>query len=514
MHASNPRRRRSRPRGLHPRTGSALSKLAPTAARRARASSRTRSLRSAPAPPRRVVPGRRAPPRHRPAAARRGRRALDPARCPTTRRGGSRSRGRGHAARAARRVDVAASSPIRTAPTHPLRRSPTAGTRGRRLRRRRRGRRTGTTETTTSSSRSPSPIGPSPRARRRPARRRTTSWRASATDGSTSRRSTPSPTTRSRRSPARPGSSPAGRAPRRPARAAAPAAARARADGRRSTPRGCSSSCPTGSASCAGPRPRTRRARTTRTSRPAIVRDSGSRRATGSRGRPAPRGRGERYAAMLEVEEVNHDEPARAREGRRRSTSSIVTHPDQRFLLETEPEEVAMRIIDLFCPLGRGQRALIVSPPRAGKTILLQKIADSLARNSPEVEIVVLLIDERPEEVTNMRRSVRGRGARLDVRPAARTATSASPSSCIEKVKRHGRVRPPRRAAARLADAARARLQQRDRRRGPPADGRPRGVGAHEAQALLRRRAQHRARRQPDDRRVGARSTRAAASTR
>ena len=116
---------------------------------------------------------------------------------------------------------------------------------------------------------------------------------------------------------------------------------------------------------------------------------------------------GEKYPALLEVEEVNHDDPQRIA-GVVPFDRLVVTHPDQRFLLETEPEEVTARILDLFCPLGRGQRALIVSPPRAGKTVILQKLADSLARNSPEVELVVLLVDERPEEVTNMRRSVRG----------------------------------------------------------------------------------------------------------
>ena len=115
----------------------------------------------------------------------------------------------------------------------------------------------------------------------------------------------------------------------------------------------------------------------------------------------------EKYPEIVEILGVNHEEPTSARE-LAPFDSLVVTHPDHRFILETEPEQVSMRIMDLFCPLGRGQRALVVSPPRAGKTILLQGIADSLARNSPEVDIVVLLVDERPEEVTNMRRSIRG----------------------------------------------------------------------------------------------------------
>jgi transcription termination factor Rho len=120
-----------------------------------------------------------------------------------------------------------------------------------------------------------------------------------------------------------------------------------------------------------------------------------------------PPRRGERYAVLAEVEEVNHEDPDVLR--RRVPFDELtVVFPDQRLLLETTPEEVSMRIMDLFCPVGRGQRGLIVSPPRAGKTIILQRIADAVARNSPSTEIVVLLVDERPEEVTSMRRSVRG----------------------------------------------------------------------------------------------------------
>ena len=115
----------------------------------------------------------------------------------------------------------------------------------------------------------------------------------------------------------------------------------------------------------------------------------------------------EKYPEVIEILGVNHEEPTAAR-GIAPFDTLTVTHPDKRFILETEPAQVSMRLMDLFCPLGRGQRALVVSPPRAGKTILLQGIADSLARNSPEVDIVVLLVDERPEEVTNMRRSIRG----------------------------------------------------------------------------------------------------------
>src|SRR5204863_1881178 len=83
-------------------------------------------------------------------------------------------------------------------------------------------------------------------------------------------------------------------------------------------------------------------------------------------------------------------------------------HPNQRLVLETDPEEFASRVIDLVTPIGKGQRGLIVSPPRAGKTVLLQKIALAIRQNHPECYIIVLLIDERPEEVTDMLRTVSG----------------------------------------------------------------------------------------------------------
>src|SRR4029077_15631527 len=83
-------------------------------------------------------------------------------------------------------------------------------------------------------------------------------------------------------------------------------------------------------------------------------------------------------------------------------------HPDKRLLLETDPTEINMRVMDLITPIGKGQRGLIVAPPRTGKTILLQKMANSVLRNHPECYVIVLLIDERPEEVTEMERTVAG----------------------------------------------------------------------------------------------------------
>ena len=116
---------------------------------------------------------------------------------------------------------------------------------------------------------------------------------------------------------------------------------------------------------------------------------------------------GERFFALLRVETVNFDDPivAQTRVG---FDSLTPLYPDERLNLETVEGDVSTRIINLFCPIGKGQRGLIVSPPRTGKTILLQKIANAISENHPEVELIVLLIDERPEEVTDMRRNVKG----------------------------------------------------------------------------------------------------------
>ena len=94
--------------------------------------------------------------------------------------------------------------------------------------------------------------------------------------------------------------------------------------------------------------------------------------------------------------------------GRRRFESLTPFYPEERFTLETNSTEYSGRIMDILVPIGKGQRALIVSPPRAGKTILLQQLANSITSNHPDVELIVLLIDERPEEVTDMKRNVQG----------------------------------------------------------------------------------------------------------
>ncbi|MCD6121632.1 MAG: transcription termination factor Rho [Spirochaetales bacterium] len=124
-------------------------------------------------------------------------------------------------------------------------------------------------------------------------------------------------------------------------------------------------------------------------------------------GQIRPPKEGERFFAMLRVEEVNFDAPHVA-QTRIPFDNLTPLYPNERLNLETTTEEISTRMINLFCPIGKGQRGLIVSPPRAGKTIILQKIANAITINHPEVFIIVLLIDERPEEVTDMQRSVKG----------------------------------------------------------------------------------------------------------
>jgi transcription termination factor Rho len=115
----------------------------------------------------------------------------------------------------------------------------------------------------------------------------------------------------------------------------------------------------------------------------------------------------ERYFALLKVEAVNHEDPDRIRD-KVLFDNLTPLYPDERFRLETGPASYSMRIMDLLTPIGKGQRGLIVSPPKAGKTVLLQQIANALTQNHKDIYLIVLLIDERPEEVTDMQRSVKG----------------------------------------------------------------------------------------------------------
>ncbi|MFO7849638.1 MAG: transcription termination factor Rho, partial [Spirochaetia bacterium] len=124
-------------------------------------------------------------------------------------------------------------------------------------------------------------------------------------------------------------------------------------------------------------------------------------------GQIRPPKEGERFFAMLRVETVNSDDPSVA-QTRVQFDNLTPLYPDSRIDMETKKGDISTRMINLFCPIGKGQRGLIVSPPRTGKTILMQQVANAISENHPEVFVIVLLIDERPEEVTDMERNVDG----------------------------------------------------------------------------------------------------------
>ena len=116
---------------------------------------------------------------------------------------------------------------------------------------------------------------------------------------------------------------------------------------------------------------------------------------------------GEKFPALIFVGAVNGEHPENAM--KRRSFDDLTPiYPQERIKLETSQNEYTMRIMDLLCPIGKGQRGMIVAPPKAGKTTILKKIANSITANNPDLELIVLLIDERPEEVTDMKRSIKG----------------------------------------------------------------------------------------------------------
>ena len=151
-------------------------------------------------------------------------------------------------------------------------------------------------------------------------------------------------------------------------------------------------------------------------------------------GQVRPPKEGENYFALVKIEAVNFESPDQAR-NKIFFDNLTPLYPNQRVKLETTRENLSSRVMDLLTPLGKGQRGLIVSPPRAGKTMLLQSIANSITTNHPEITIIVLLIDERPEEVTDMQRSVKGEviSSTFD-EPAARHVQVAE--MVIEKAKR------------------------------------------------------------------------------
>ncbi|MGV3489517.1 MAG: transcription termination factor Rho [Tuberibacillus sp.] len=124
-------------------------------------------------------------------------------------------------------------------------------------------------------------------------------------------------------------------------------------------------------------------------------------------GKVRPPKENERYYGLLHVEAVNGEDPDTARE-RVHFPALTPLYPDRKMQLETTPENLATRVIDMIAPVGFGQRGLIVAPPKAGKTMLLKQIANSITTNHPEVELIMLLVDERPEEVTDIERSVQG----------------------------------------------------------------------------------------------------------
>ena len=140
---------------------------------------------------------------------------------------------------------------------------------------------------------------------------------------------------------------------------------------------------------------------------PSQIRRFGLRNGTSVAGQIRPPKESERYFALLRVEAINGDDPAKL-SSRVFFDDLTPLHPDRRITMETTADELSTRVVDLIVPIGFGQRGLIVSPPRAGKTILLQKLAKAVLANYPEAYVIMLLIDERPEEVTDMERQVKG----------------------------------------------------------------------------------------------------------
>jgi transcription termination factor Rho len=148
----------------------------------------------------------------------------------------------------------------------------------------------------------------------------------------------------------------------------------------------------------------------------------------------------ERYLALLQVEAINNTDPEEA--GRRLHFPALTPiHPQEQLRLENHPDKVASRIIDLLVPIGKGQRGLIVSPPKAGKTMILKEIANSLVYNHPELELFILLIDERPEEVTDMQRSVKAEvvSSTFDERPENHIRVTELVLERLKRLVEHGR---------------------------------------------------------------------------
>jgi transcription termination factor Rho len=168
---------------------------------------------------------------------------------------------------------------------------------------------------------------------------------------------------------------------------------------------------------------------------PSQIRRFGLRNGHVVQGQIRPPKESERYFALLRVEAINGEDPERITDtGNFEDLTPL--HPNRRIILETDPKELNMRIVDLVTPIGMGQRMLIVAPPRTGKTVLLQKIANSISKNHPEMVLIILLIDERPEEVTDMERNTKAEvvSSTFD-EPASRHVQVAE--MVIEKAKRY-----------------------------------------------------------------------------
>jgi transcription termination factor Rho len=168
---------------------------------------------------------------------------------------------------------------------------------------------------------------------------------------------------------------------------------------------------------------------------PSQIRRFGLRNGHVVQGQIRPPKESERYFALLRVEAINGEDPERISDVTNFEDLTPL-HPNGRLILETDPKELNMRIVDLCTPIGKGQRMLIVAPPRTGKTVLLQKIANSISKNHPEVVLIILLIDERPEEVTDMERNTDAEvvSSTFD-EPASRHVQVAE--MVIEKAKRY-----------------------------------------------------------------------------
>ena len=203
----------------------------------------------------------------------------------------------------------------------------------------------------------------------------------------------------------------------------------------------------------------------------------------------------EKYFALLKIEKINFDDPEIAKDKIIFDNLTPI-YPCERIKLETAGNRLSSRVMDLFTPIGKGQRGLIVAPPRTGKTMLLQGLANSITSNHEEIYLIVLLIDERPEEVTDMERSVNGEviSSTFD-EPATRHVQVAE--IVIEKAKKAGRAQKRRRDPARQHNAARPRLQHGSPEQRQDPLGRHRRVRHAEAEALLRGGQEDRRRREP-----------------